>query len=164
MKIEFDRQWCLRMAQLELESGADIDAGSSPHQTQEGATCVRIANVEPTADSNIAFGRFVRLMRRHRHLTLEKLSEDADVEISELVEIEDDVRHKPEPRTVFQLAQIFNVPTPKLMQVAGLSAPKDSRLVDETIRFAARSDPLVDLNETERAALDAFVSVLSERP
>ena len=114
-------------------------------------------------DPNIAFGRFVRLMRRNQHLTLEKLADDARVEITELVEIEEDSRHKPDPRTVFQLAKHFDVPMPKMMQLAGLSAPKDARLVQEAIRFAARSEPVEELNEVERAALEAFVLVLSER-
>ena len=33
----------------------------------------------------------------------------------------------------------------------------------EAIRFAARSEPLEELNSSERAALDGFVSVLSEQ-
>ena len=49
------------------------------------------------------------------------------------------------------------------MQLAGLSQPKDARLSEEAIRFAARSEPIEELNDVERAALEAFVSVLSER-
>jgi transcriptional regulator with XRE-family HTH domain len=124
---------------------------------------VPIADVESLTEVNIAFGRFVRLMRRKKRLTLEELSEHADVEISELVEVEDDARHKPDPRTVFQLSKVFNIPTSKLMQVAGLSVPRDARLVHEAIRFAARSEPLDELTEAERAALDAFVSVLGNQ-
>jgi len=116
-----------------------------------------------TADPSIAFGRFVRLMRRGKGLSLEKLAEDTDVEISELFEIEDDTRHKPELRTVYQLANYFKVPRSNLMQVAGLTLPKDNRLVQEAVRFAARSEPIAELTLEERAALEAFVAVLSEQ-
>ncbi len=161
MKIEFSKEWCLRMARLEMETAADVEAGIEPPV----ANVVDVAGEVPqfAQDANIAFGRFIRLMRRNRRLTLEKLAEDADVEINELVEIEDDSRHKPEPRTVFQLAKFFAVPTSKLMQLSGLSTPRDARLVHEAIRFAARSEPLEELNSSERAALEAFVSVLSEQ-
>lgn len=161
MKIEFTKEWCLRMAALEAQSTSDLDIGAGPVTKQAAPADEGAAAQAP--DPNFAFGRFVRLMRRHRQLSLEKLAEDARVEITELVVIEEDARHVPDPRTVYQLAQQFRVPTPKLMQLAGLSQPKDARLSEEAIRFAARSEPIEELSDVERAALEAFVSVLSER-
>jgi HTH-type transcriptional regulator, competence development regulator len=161
MKIEFSKEWCLRMAELEAQSAFDLDIGAGP-LVKEAAQITQAVAVQP-ADPNFVFGRFVRLKRRHMQLSLEKLAEDARVDITELVEIEEDARHVPDPRTVYQLAQQFGVPTPNLMQLAGLSRPKDSRLYKEAIRFAARSEPIEELNDVERAALEAFVSVLSER-
>ena len=102
-------------------------------------------------------------MRRQRRLSLEKLAEDTDVEIAELVEIEDDARHKPTLRTVYQLATYFRVPQGKLQQIAGLTTPRDARLLDEAVRFAARSETVADLTPEESAALEAFVAVLSEQ-
>lgn len=159
MKIEITKDWCLRMAALE----ADVEIG------------VGITAIDPLFDgeaadqdidedeSSIAFGRFVRLMRRDKGLTLEELAEETDIDIAELVEIEDDVRHKAELRTVYQLANYFKVPRGNLMQVAGLTTPKNDNLIQEAVRFAARSESVAALNQTERAALEAFVSVLSEQ-
>ena len=159
MKIEFTKVWCLRMAQLEADTASNFEIGAAPI-TQDGLVDMPAAAL--LSPSNIVFGRFVRLMRRYKHLTLEKLADDARIDITELVEIEEDTRHAPDPRTVYQLATIFELPMPKMMQLAGLSKPKDARLVDEAIRFAARSESVEDLNEIERAALEAFVSVLSD--
>ena len=158
MKIEITKEWCLRMA--EIEANAEIGAGLyALDPVFDGETMpVNEANEEPS----IAFGRFVRLMRRDRGLTLEKLAEDTDVEIAELVEIEDDTHHKPELRTVYQLANYFKVPRSNLLQVAGLTAPRDNRLIHEAVRFAARSGSVAVLTPEERAALEAFVAVLSE--
>jgi len=158
MKIEYTKEWCMRMARLE-------DDADYPGEIGAGVVArdAKTAPVEATSEANVVFGRFVQLMRRKQGVTLEKLAEEADVEIAELVEIEDDSRHKPEPRTVYQLANHFNVPSTKLMQLAGLSAPKNTRLFDAGIRFAARSESVHTLSETERAALEAFVSVLSDR-
>jgi transcriptional regulator with XRE-family HTH domain len=162
MKIDFTKDWCVRMAQMEMDAGTDMEIGATPEAAITGA---RAHDVPPEAatEANFAFGRFVRLMRRNRRQTLEHLADEAEVEITELVEIEGDNHHKPEPRTVYQLAKHFDVPMNKLMQLAGLSAPKDTQLSEAAIRFAARSETVEELNDIERAALEAFVSVLSEK-
>jgi len=158
MKIEITKEWCLRMA--EIEANAEIGAGLyALDPIFDGET---MPTNDTNEESSIAFGRFVRLMRRDRGLTLEKLAEDTDVEIAELIEIEDDTRHKPELRTVYQLANYFKVPRSNLLQVAGLTAPRDTRLIDEAVRFAARSESVAMLTPEERAALEVFVAVLSE--
>lgn len=159
MRIEFTKDWCMRMAHLEADSAIGAGRYALDLTFEQEPLQETVVADEP----NIAFGRFVRLMRRQRGLTLEKLAEDADVEVTDLVVIEDDTRHKPEPRTVYQLANYFHVPRVNLMQVAGLTALKDSRLSNEAIRFAARSDPIAQLTPEEQAALEAFVVVLSEQ-
>jgi len=157
MKIDITKEWCLRMANL--EGDAEIGAGKvAIDPVFDGESFAASNGDEPS----IAFGRFVRLMRRDRGLTIEKLAEEADVDISELVEIEEDTRHRPEPRTVYQLANYFRVHRSKLMQVAGLVVPNDNTIVEEAVRFAARSEPVAQLTREERAALAAFVAVLSE--
>ena len=158
MKIEITKEWCLRMA--EIEANAEIGAGLyALDPIFDGET---MPATQSSEEPSIAFGRFVRLMRRDRGLTLEKLAEDTDVEVAELVEIEEDTHHKPELRTVYQLANYFKVPRGNLLQVAGLTAPRDNRLIDEAVRFAARSESVAVLTPEERAALEAFVAVLSE--
>lgn len=153
MKIQFTKDWCVRMAQMEIEAGSDMEIGAAKLE----------ARTDLTMDANVTFGRFVRLLRRSRRQSLEHLANEAEIEISELVEIEEDNHHKPEPRTVYQLAKHFALSMPKMMQLAGLSAPKDTSLYEAAIRFAARSEAVEDLNDIERTALEAFVSVLSEK-
>lgn len=158
MKVEITRDWCLKMALLEGDSeiGAGLLAIDPVFDGDVTATT-------PSDDPSIAFGRFVRLMRRNRGLSIEKLADDVAVDVAELVAIEDDTHHKPEVRTVYQLANFFQVPRPNLMQLAGLAVSNNNRLNDEAARFAARSDPVVALTAEERLALEAFVAVLSEQ-
>lgn len=158
MMIEITKEWCLKMAQL--ETNTEISAGRlafdpifDDRQTIES---------KELKEPNIAFGRFIQLMRRRQGLTLERLADDADVEITELVEIEEDFRYKPQPRTVYQLANHFHVSRGSLLQVAGLTVPKNEQLFEEAVRFAARSEPVAALSPEENAALEAFVAVLSE--
>ena len=78
--------------------------------------------VIPAEDARIAFGKFVNLMRRRRGYTLKWLAEVAELEASELLIIEDDIRYVPEPRTVYKLAQTFEVSHQRLLQLACKSA------------------------------------------
>ena len=96
-------------------------------------------------------------------MSLEQLSDDADVDMADLVEIESDPHHRPELRTTYQLANYFKVSRAGLMQVAGLAVQKDAKLFDEGVRFAARSESTAALTPEEGAALEAFVAVLSEQ-
>ena len=160
MKMEISQEWCMRMAQL--EGDAEIGAGRlAIDPVFDGETTSAVAGDDE--GPNIAFGRFVSLMRRQRGLSLEKLADDADVDMTDLVEIESDPHHKPELRTAYQLANYFNVSRSSLLQVAGLTEPKDARLFGEAVRFAARSEPMTALTPEEGAALESFVAVLSEQ-
>ncbi len=158
MADKFSKEWCIQMAQLEAD--AEVGAGwLAGDPVFDGDTIP--AAVTDDAGPNVAFGRFVLLMRRRRGLTLEKLAADADVGMVDLIEIESDPHHKPELRTAYQLANYFNVSRTGLLQVAGLTTPKDAGLLNEAIRFAARSEPMAELTPEENAALEAFVAVLS---
>jgi len=64
---------------------------------------------------------------------------------------------------VYQLANLFEVSRSTLLQVAGLTLPKDNRIAEESVRFAARSEPVEALTDGEQMALDTFVAVLTEK-
>ena len=159
-ELRIGKEWCLHMAQL--EGDAEIAAGRLAVDPVFDSEEFPIATSDDDG-SNIAFARFVRLMRRKRGITLEKLASDADVDVADLVEIESDPHHRPQLRTTYQLATYFRVSRSGLMQVAGLTETKDARLFDEAVRFAARSEPTAELTPEERTALEAFVAVLSEK-
>jgi transcriptional regulator with XRE-family HTH domain len=158
MKLERSKQWWL--AKAEREGDAAIGAGLLALDPDvEGFPASK--DVAVTDESRIAFGRFVNLMRRRLGVSVERLAEVAALDASEILVIEDDVHHVPEPRTVYKLAQTFKVPQKKLMQIAGLTASSDPGLRQEAVRFAARSESLQKLTPEEAAALEAFVAVLS---
>jgi transcriptional regulator with XRE-family HTH domain len=156
MKIDLTKDWCMRMA--ELEADEEIGVGLVAVDPVFDGEPAHVAQSEETA---LAFGRLVSFMRRDRGLSVEKLADEADVEVVELVSIEEDTRYKPEVRTVHQLANFFALPRATLLQVAGLTLPKDSRIFEESVRFAARSESVEALTDEERSALDTFVAVLS---
>jgi HTH-type transcriptional regulator, competence development regulator len=158
VRIDLDKEWCMRMAQLE----ADAEIGAGPLAIDPVFDGDALLG-EATEETSVAFSRFVQLARRSRGLTIEKLAENADVDVAELLSIEESGQHKPDLRTVYQLANYFGVQRANLLQVAGLTVPKDAHIISEAVRFAARSESVAELTPEERGALDAFVSVLSEQ-
>lgn len=160
MKFERSKDWW--MARARREGDAVIGAGllALDPVPDESPSGVQMAAVEET---RIAFGKFVNLMRRRLGFSMEQLAQAADLDANELLVIEDDVHHVPEPRTVFKLAQAFEVSQQRLMQLAGLATANDAGFREEAVRFAARSAGMQKLTPEESAALEAFVAVLSER-
>ncbi|CAO4171717.1 helix-turn-helix domain-containing protein [Methylorubrum populi] len=160
MRLERSKEWWL--ARARSEGNAAVSAGllafdPAPEERPSSA------RMEVGEESRIAFGKFVHLMRRRRGLSMEQLAEAAELEASELLVIEGDVHHVPEPRTVFKLAQTFDVSQRRLMQLAGLTAANDIGFREEAVRFAARSESVEKLTPDESSALEAFVAVLSEQ-
>jgi transcriptional regulator with XRE-family HTH domain len=161
MKFERSKDWW--MAQARREGDAVIGAGTlafDPMLADERPSGTQIAAVEET---RIAFGKFVNLMRRRRGFSTEQLAQAAELDASELLVIEDDIHYVPEPRTVYKLAETFEVSQRRLMQLAGLAAANDAGFRQEAVRFAARSESVQKLTPEENSALEAFVAVLSER-
>jgi len=107
-----------------------------------------------------AFARFIELSRRGRRLTVEQLSEKADIDVSELIAIEEGDAVSPEPRTIYQLASVLKVSQQKLMELSGLARSRDRHFHAATVRFAARSEPVTVLSADEEELLQEYVKVL----
>ena len=65
-----------------------------------------------------------RICARAKGWSVEQLAERADVEIGEIVDIEQHDYTIPQPRTVYQLANVFGLPSRQLVEVAGLATPR----------------------------------------
>jgi len=157
MTVHRDEAWW--RARAEREAGHNVSVGLLARDPQFAETSLpRTLEREQT---RVAFGKFIELMRRNKGWTIEDLASKADLDIGDVVLIEDDVTVLPEPRAVYQLAKVFEIPQTNLMQVSGLSVPRDPNLRQETVRFAARSQSIEKLSDSEQDALVQFVSVLS---
>ena len=114
-------------------------------------------------ETRLAFARFVNMARRQRGWSIEKLADDAHIEVGELMSIEQDGGHEPELRTIWRLSEIFDVSQARLMELAGLASPKDTHAMEEAVRYAARSTAITALTAEEQAAFDGLVSVLRDK-
>jgi len=152
MKLEMSKEWFSH--KVALEQDVDVGAGS--------LAAIAESNEHSPDDARLAFSTLVRLMRRRCAMSMEKLADYADVDLSEIFNIEHDFHYRPEPRTVHQLAQVFSLPVRRLMQLSGNMQAKDSELDHAAVHFAARSDSLEHLSSQEQAVLEEFVSYLSK--
>lgn len=156
MKLEYEKQWFVRSAQI--EGDAEVGAGCLP---EAFANIALHANDITSMDTRIALGQFVSLWRRNHGWNAEKLAIEAGIDIAEVLEIEHNPLCEPEPDAIYKLADVFSVQPRKLMEIAGLLENRSPLLREEAVRFAARSEPISALTETEKQALEAFVAALS---
>ncbi len=157
MTLEITKDW--RRKLILEEDGYDISAGlTSADPIFDGDIIVD----DHGDDGLLALGKFINLMRRKRGLSIPDLAEQADIDVGELLSIEKETAHVPEPRTVYMLAQVFGVSDRKLMGLSGLMQPKDETYVEDAVRFAAKSESIEKLSALEQEALNGFITVLSE--
>jgi transcriptional regulator with XRE-family HTH domain len=156
MKVNTDREWLKRQAELEdncfVSVGGLISAVEELEQRSLGAELTRPA-----------FVRLLQLTRREHKLTWEEFSKELDVELGELIGIEADKHYKPTPRTVTRLAQFLRVPAQKLFILSGLVRARDPHFQEAALRFAARSQPVKELSPQEHEALEEYVKFLCEQ-
>lgn len=158
MKLTLTKDWLVRRAAL--ENDIDVAAGllarhpSFEEEPQPNA---------PPAEARLALGPLVELMRRKYRMSMEKLAQEARVDLAEIVSIERDPGFRPEPRTVYQIATVLHLPSKGLLQLSGNTVVKDQTFRDEAVRFAARSGSVERLTREEQRALEEYVAFLSER-
>jgi transcriptional regulator with XRE-family HTH domain len=156
MKLERSKDWYER--RIALEGDAEIGAGRPPCYPMPAAGEATAKPVE----TRIAFGTFVELWRRNRGWDAVKLAEEAGVDPEEILEIEHSPQSEPEPNAVYRLAEVFDIPTKILMELAGLIETRTPHLRQAAVRFAARSESVAALTPQEREAFEAFVSAIAE--
>ena len=158
MQPNLDRDWLLTKANE--EANGFISVGGLACRVVAGEA--KGSEDIPESARRVAFARIIELSRRKLRLSVEQLAKQADVDISQIVEIEEGASNSPEPRTVFKLSQTLKVPQDQLMVLSGLARPRDRRLTDATVLFAARSEPVNVLTTEEEEALREYVKVVVE--
>lgn len=105
-------------------------------------------------------GMLVQLLRRRERLSPHDLAEQARVEADEVRKIESDPSYSPNPRTVYQLEQRFNLPPRTLVKLAGSTTRHSPQFTQEVTRFAANAKAMGSLSKEEQKLVNAFVQFL----
>ncbi len=156
-------------SKFETEPDVDFDAGMPVHLLQSIDMFLPsdVAVAEPVDEERVlqlkhAFGLVIRQLRLRDGLTVEALAEAASVLVEELEAIEHDPHFQARPRTVVQLAKVFEIAPPKMMKLSGVAHAADETLEDEVLKFAAKSDGVSSLNSEEQSLINDFVRLLNE--
>ncbi len=161
MKLELNREWF--EDRINSEDNCEIGAGGAASEPIAGAKIRLSQHPEDDFVEMYAFGALVELLRRDRMLSIEELAAKARVTAVELLNIENDPKYVPKPRTVHQLAEFFEIPQRSLLKLANVTTVHNDRLRDAAVRFAASSSQVMKLNREERVALTEFVEFLSSQ-
>jgi len=148
-----NEHWLKRMARE--EDNCVLSVGGLPQAVENARSAIPIS-------TRVAFARLVQLYRRDHGMTIEDLARKADVDIVDIVNIERSVDVNHEPRTIYNLAELFKLATGTLMQLAGLAQPRDQAFAEQAVRFAARSAPVEKLTPQEHRDLEEYVKYLAK--
>jgi len=102
--------------------------------------------VEAQGLEQSALGKPVELARRRAKLGIEELATSADIEIADLIALESGEPVMVEPRTVYRLCEVLQLPQAGVMELAGLTQKRASSLGAAVVRFAAHSKSIEKLS------------------
>jgi len=150
MKVNIPREWFEKHVTAEESDDALAGfPGFLAHRSTHGKV------------PSVPFGSFVSMLRRRENLTLDELAARAEVDVSELQQIE--ANEEPEPSVVHQLAVAFDLPPKELMRFSGLTSPRSSVAREDAVPYAAHSANVGKLSPDESALLDALIRELNAR-
>jgi transcriptional regulator with XRE-family HTH domain len=112
-------------------------------------------------DLHRGLGVLIQMLRRRERLSPEQLASKARIDVAELRRIELDPNCDPNPRTIFQLEQYFNLPSRVLVILSG-AVRVGERVREEVVRFAASAQHMSELSREEQNLLNRFVKFLQE--
>jgi hypothetical protein len=150
MNLKIKSDWLLEKA--EKEGDGIVSAGGLVSRIEEESQVLAAPSTE-----RAAFAQLVEWQRRRLGLSAAK----ADVEAEDILAIEKEEGCS-DPRTIYKLADVFKLPSEKLMLLAGLVSERDPHLEKAAVRFAARSASIEALTPEQTEALEEFVKILAE--
>lgn len=112
-------------------------------------------------DLHRGLGALIQMLRKRDNISIDFLAEKAQIDVYELKNIEENVSFQPTPRTIYQLAQYFQLPPKSLVILSGAIRVKSSIQI-EALRFAASSNNISSLTSEEKELLNRFVKFLSK--
>lgn len=109
-----------------------------------------------------AFQLLMKLLRKKAGLNVEQFAHKVGIEPYSVIELEQNISHRPSPIMLFKLSNFYKIPQIKLNFLAGATKEIPSELQNQASQFAAQSDSFAKLTKEEKELLDEFVKFLRE--
>ena len=142
-------------------TGEDLDVLAARGQAAADRAIAEATGVGGANDLHRGLGALIHMLRRKERLSVDELAQNARIAATELHSIERDPTFDPNPRTIFQLEQYFNLQDRSLVLLSG-AVNVDAAVREEALRFAAHSERIQELTRDERNLINQFVKFLSE--
>lgn len=139
----------------------DLDTLAARGEAVVQRALSKVRDTGGVEDLHRGLGALVQMLRRREQLTIDELAHNARVAASELRRIELDPAFDPNPRTIFQLEQYFNLADRSLVVLSG-AVQVDDDVREEAVRFAASSGHISELTKEERRHLHQYVKFLTK--
>jgi transcriptional regulator with XRE-family HTH domain len=163
MKLRFTDEWLrekiMSVPDVEAEAGQPLESPALLKEMETGKVAVIAAR--NVVQMRIALGTFVHQLRQKQQLTLQQLAERADVSEDELRQVETNPSYTARPRLIYQLSQFFGVSLNNLSQMAGTHVV-DRQLYNSAVKYAAHSDDLAPLTQSQLELLNGFIAVVND--
>ncbi|MCZ6594222.1 MAG: helix-turn-helix transcriptional regulator [Bacteroidetes bacterium] len=104
----------------------------------------------------------MKLLRKKAGLNVEQFAHKVGIEPYSVIELEQNISHRPSPIMLFKLSNFYKIPQIKLNFLAGATREIPSELQNQASQFAAQSDSFAKLTKEEKELLDEFVKFLRE--
>ncbi len=162
MNFENIREWLERR----LAHTDDAEAAAGGGTIEQLRQDAEARTVTPASLANVPsdLGRVVRYIREQRGWTCREIADRADIDESEVVNIETVPGFDPPPRTLVRLAEVCEFSTRRFQELANhvkILGPRWSATA--RLRFAAQSKNVGEVSRDEFEAVRALVETLSER-
>lgn len=109
-----------------------------------------------------AFQMLIRLLRKKSGFDQEQFADKLGVNEDYVIELEQNISHRPTPLILYKLSQIFRIPHQKLNLLAGAIKDIPEDLQIQASQFAAQSDSFAKLTDDEKKLVDEFVKFLRQ--
>lgn len=163
MKLAISRAWLEKWL---ANTGGDAEVGAGAGDVEHLRREVTRRKVTPPAlaGASSQLGKAVRFVREQRGWSVSDLARAADVDVSEIEQIESSEVPQLAPRTAIYLADALGFSRTRMQQFAGhLTSKSALQAASKEYRFAARSKGTASISDAEYDAIRALVAVLGER-
>ena len=140
-------------------TGEDLNALAARGESAAQHALSETHDAAEVEDLHRGLGMLLRMLRRREQLSVDDLANNARVSAPELRRIERDPAFDPNPRTIFQLEQYFELTERSLVVLSG-AVHVDDDVREEAVRFAASSEDISGLTKEQRKLLNQFVKFL----
>ena len=123
----------------------------------------RVCSTISLGDEMSPIGALVWNARVHFRLTRNAFARKSDIDVEELTSLEENHRHTPDTRTIYNISKFLRIENTILAEIAGFIKVRDPQYEEKLYGFAASSRKIRDCSDEQTEIFEQYLAVLHER-